>query len=93
MGDVTELAKRRCDVSARLERARDKLVDTLERLRLAGLLTTKEADDVKAAIERSAESYRLSDDQYMKVLPRDPVVALKSMRPDQRAETWPLNYA
>jgi hypothetical protein len=62
MGDVTELAKRRRDVPARLERARDKLVDTLERLRLAGLLTTKEADDVKAAIEGELKGLRRATD-------------------------------
>ena len=62
MGDVTQLAKRRRDVPARLERARDKLVDTLERLRLAGLLTTKEADDVKAAIEGELKGLRRATD-------------------------------
>ena len=37
MGEVTELAKRRREVPARLERARDKLVDTLTGSQLEAL--------------------------------------------------------
>jgi hypothetical protein len=59
MGEVTELDKWRRDMPIRLQRAREKLLDTLDSLR-AGTLTTKEADAIREAIEEELRAL-LSD--------------------------------
>jgi len=57
MGEVTELDKWRREVPERLSAAREKLIDTLDRLR-NGTLTKQQADAIQAAIEDELKELR-----------------------------------